>query len=46
VRALFKSRFVDLDPVRTETEGRPPGLPQLLADLVPTRLVKSKLERV
>ncbi|MHB0877030.1 MAG: restriction endonuclease subunit S [Anaerolineae bacterium] len=32
-RALFKSWFVDFDPVRAKAEGRDPGLPQPLADL-------------
>jgi type I restriction enzyme S subunit len=34
-RALFKSWFVDFDPVRAKAEGRDPGLPQPLADLFP-----------
>jgi len=41
-RALFKSWFVDFDPVRAKAEGRDPGLPQPLADLFPARLVDSK----
>jgi type I restriction enzyme S subunit len=32
-RALFKSWFVDFDPVRAKAEGRDPGLPKPLADL-------------
>jgi len=32
-RALFKSWFVDCDPVRAKAEGRAPGLPEPLADL-------------
>ncbi len=32
-RALFKSWFVDFDPVRAKAEGRDPGLPKHLADL-------------
>jgi type I restriction enzyme S subunit len=32
-RALFKSWFVDFDPVRAKAEGRDPGLPQRLANL-------------
>jgi type I restriction enzyme S subunit len=35
-RALFKSWFVDFDPVRAKAEGRDPGLPQLVADLFPS----------
>jgi type I restriction enzyme S subunit len=42
-RALFKSWFVDFDPVRAKAEGRDPGLPQPLADLFPARLVDSEL---
>ena len=37
-RALFKSWFVDFDPVRAKAEGRDPGLPQPLADLFPDSL--------
>ncbi len=43
VRALFKSWFVDFDPVRAKMEGRDPGLPKHLADLFPDRLVDSEL---
>jgi len=32
-RSLFKSWFVDFDPVRAKAEGRDPGLPKPLADL-------------
>ena len=42
-RALFKSWFVDFDPVRAKMEGRDPGLPRHLADLFPHRLVGSEL---
>ncbi|MDE2722349.1 MAG: restriction endonuclease subunit S [Gemmatimonadota bacterium] len=42
-RALFKSWFVDFDPVRAKMEGRDPGLPKHLADLFPNRLVDSEL---
>jgi type I restriction enzyme S subunit len=34
-RALFKSWFVDFDPVRAKAEGRDTGLPSHLADLFP-----------
>ena len=34
-RALFKSWFVDFDPVRAKAERRDPGLPKPLADLFP-----------
>ncbi len=42
-RALFKSWFVDFDPVRAKMEGRNPGLPKEIADLFPSRLVDSEL---
>ena len=42
-RALFKSWFVDFDPVRAKMAGRDPGLPKHLADLFPNRLVDSEL---
>jgi type I restriction enzyme, S subunit len=40
-RALFKSWFVDFDPVRAKAEGRHPGLTRSTADLFPDRLVPS-----
>jgi len=45
-RALFKSWFVDFDPVRAKAEGRDPGLPKALADLFPARLVDSELGEI
>ena len=48
-RALFKSWFVDFDPVRAKMDGRwrpgesLPGLPEHLYDLFPDRLVDSGL---
>ena len=45
-RALFKSWFVDFDPVRAKMSGRDPGLPQHLADLFPDRLVDSELGEI
>ena len=45
-RALFKSWFVDFDPVRAKAEGRDPGLPRSLADLFPDRLADSDLGEV
>jgi len=41
-RALFKSWFVDFDPVRAKVEGRNPGLPKHIADLFPDSLDDSK----
>ena len=43
-RALFKSWFVDFDPVRAKAERRDPGLPRPLADLFPSRLDNSESE--
>ena len=42
-RVLFKSWFVDFDPVRAKMKGRDPGLPKPLADLFPDRLVDSEI---
>jgi type I restriction enzyme S subunit len=42
-RALFKSWFVDFDPVRAKMEGRDPGLPREIINLFPSRLVDSEL---
>ena len=42
-RALFKSWFVDFDPVRAKMEGRDTGLPADVADLFPSRLVDAEL---
>jgi len=45
-RALFKSWFVDFDPVRAKAQGRDAGLPKHLADLFPSRLVDSELGQI
>ncbi|MCY4620885.1 MAG: restriction endonuclease subunit S [bacterium] len=51
-RTLFKSWFVNFDPVRAKTEGRwqpgqsLPGLPAHLYNLFPDRLVPSELGKV
>jgi type I restriction enzyme S subunit len=37
-QAIFKSWFVDFEPVRAKAEGRDPGLPKDIADLFPDRL--------
>ena len=42
-RALFKSWFVDFDPVRAKMAGCNTGLPQEIAGLFPNRLVESEL---
>ena len=45
-RALFKSWFVDFDPVRAKMEGRDTGFPQEIADLFPDWLVDSELGQI
>ncbi|MDE2947441.1 MAG: restriction endonuclease subunit S [Chloroflexota bacterium] len=45
-RALFKSWFVDFDPVRAKMEGRDTGLPPHIAALFPDRLVTSELGEI
>ena len=45
-RALFKSWFVDFDPVRAKMEGRDTGLPPDVADLFPDRLADSELGEI
>jgi type I restriction enzyme S subunit len=45
-RALFKSWFVDFDPVRAKAEGRDHGLPKPLADLFPDSFEDSELGEV
>jgi len=45
-RALFKSWFVDFDPVRAKAEGRDPGVPAHLADLFPDSFEDSELGEI
>ena len=45
-RALFKSWFVDFDPVRAKADGRDAGLPQLLADLFSDSFEDSQLGKI
>ena len=45
-RALFKSWFVDFDPVRAKMEGRDTGLPREVADLFPDRFVDSEMGEI
>jgi type I restriction enzyme S subunit len=45
-RALFKSWFVDFEPVRAKMAGRDTGLPPQLAALFPDRLVASELGEI
>ena len=44
-RALFRSWFVDFDPVRAKAEGRPTGLPDDLAALFPDSFGDDRLPR-
>ncbi|GIW83440.1 MAG: specificity protein S [Gemmatales bacterium] len=41
--AIFKSWFIDFDPVRAKAEGRAPALPKHLADLFPNTFQDSPL---
>ena len=45
-RVLFKSWFVDFDPVRAKMEGQDTGLPKHMANLFPGQLVKSELGKI
>jgi type I restriction enzyme S subunit len=45
-RALFKSWFVDFDPVRAKAEGRETSLPKVLADLFPDAFEESELGEI
>ena len=45
-RGLFKSWFVDFDPIRAKAEGRDSGLPKHLADLFPDSFEASELGEI
>ena len=45
-KAIFKSWFVDFDPVRAKAEGRPTGLPPEISDLFPDELMDSKIGEI
>ncbi|HXH41599.1 MAG TPA: restriction endonuclease subunit S [Thermoanaerobaculia bacterium] len=45
-RALFKSWFVDFDPVRAKAEGRDTGLPQPIAYIFPNSFEDSELGKI
>ena len=45
-RTLFRSWFVDFDPVRAKAEGRPSGLPPDLDSLFPASFEESELGEV
>jgi len=45
-KALFKSWFVDFDPVRAKAEGHPTGLPAEISDLFPDSFEDSELGEI
>jgi type I restriction enzyme S subunit len=45
-RAIFKSWFVDFDPVRAKAEGRDTGLPEEIADLFPDSFEETEVGEV
>ena len=45
-QSLFKSWFIDFDPVRAKMEGRDTGLPKHITDLFPDHLVDSELGEI
>ena len=45
-KAIFKSWFVDFDPVRAKMDGRPTGLPDDISNLFPDELVDSEIGEI
>jgi type I restriction enzyme, S subunit len=45
-KAVFKSWFIDFDPVYAKAEGRPTGLPSEVSDLFPDELVDSEIGKI
>ncbi|MCY3951861.1 MAG: restriction endonuclease subunit S [bacterium] len=45
-RALFRSWFVDFDPVHAKAEGRPTGLPSEIDELFPCSFESSELGKI
>lgn len=45
-RAIFKSWFVDFDPVRAKMDGRPTGLPEHITGLFPDSFQDSELGKI
>ena len=45
-KTLFKSWFIDFDPVRAKAEGRPTGLSKEISDLFPESLEDSELGQI
>ena len=46
VKTLFKSWFIDFDPVRAKAEGKPTGLSKEISELFPNSFEDSKLGEV
>ncbi len=42
-KALFKSWFIDFDPVQAKIQGRDTGLPKEIEDLFPSQMVDSEI---
>lgn len=45
-KAIFKSWFIDFDPVRAKAEGRPTGLPDEISDLFPDAFEVSEIGEI
>ena len=45
-KAIFKSWFIDFDPVKAKAEGRPTGLSQEISDLFPDSFEDSELGEI
>lgn len=45
-KTLFKSWFIDFDPVRAKAEGRPTGLSKEISDLFPDSFEESELGQI
>lgn len=46
VKVIFKSWFVDFDPVRAKVEGKPTGLPDEIGDLFPNEFEESEIGNI
>ncbi|MGE5556951.1 MAG: restriction endonuclease subunit S [Caulobacteraceae bacterium] len=45
-QAIFKSWFIDFDPIHVKVEGRDTGLPKEIADLFPDSFEESEIGRI
>lgn len=45
-RAIFKSWFIDFDPVHAKAQGRDPKLPKEISDLFPSEFQNSELGKI